>query len=561
MKKYILLLLFLGLLFWPVSSQDSKQEPLNLSVKTDFSTYEAQDPRIPLYTRLSPEPIYDLQPTESGKQIYPFIGQVKLGEYAVQYLYGIVDSDGCILADAIYADVSPMEDRGTGTVLPIWVLKKTEGYIPDDMSMWYVYGTDYYGFTAMDGSFVIPCIYSHLYCSDGRILAFRYDTSEPYCVIFDVYDLSGKLLLRSEDLAFSDRLKGYPDDYTYGQGLYSVAFESPIEDSQDNGVSNFYTDRLLYLMNEEGELVAGPFYDIVSLTGGPIAVRNSEGYYVYLDETYTPLPEIYHGCSPFQKGAAVVAVPWDTENDWGGSYYRLIDRDLQTLVETDSKIIPLPDGNFGTADFVILEERLNEDTYEVTADETFRVTIYAPNGKILQTVDFDYDSTWNFEFRTSTLLEFSSSEENVAIFESLRTGKIQSVSGWLSYESVIGDLTAPILKTDNYKKSDTAPAYLYFSEDLQPWKPDCTPFELSCIAQPGQRITKSYIKGLAIAENNSVNVYVNSHEVYASYPVSQFTYMEIYPNKVAAFCDEVYTCLYNSDGELFFSYCVAIMDD
>lgn len=237
MKRIVFFLLLTALLLTACTSTTPPTEPSTqpteatkvteptqtaggVRVKTDYSAYAERSAVTPQYTRWSDEPLTDLQPSDEYGTLYPFPGVPQYDSYGAGYtdfygyLYGMVDAEGRIAADPVYASVELLIDRNSLTRLPLWVLKKRGPVSEDGRST-----DDFYALAAQDGSFVTDCIYRAVFCRDDRVIAVRgLDDS----LSFDVFDLQGNLLLSSEDLEFSDRITDDTYSLTYGEGLLTV---------------------------------------------------------------------------------------------------------------------------------------------------------------------------------------------------------------------------------------------------------------------------------------------------------------------------------------------------
>ncbi|MBR4308716.1 MAG: hypothetical protein IKT58_03880 [Oscillospiraceae bacterium] len=559
MKRLSLLILLLCILLSSCKTTTSgePQEPTDptaapvtestLNVKTDFSSYTKKESLSAKYTRLSDGPLDDLHPTDTGKQIYPFIGLKLDNGYMSSYRYGIVDRDGCVLADPVYSEVTPLIDADTNTVLPIWLLKKTDSPSDPEVSH-YVYGTEYYGLAAMDGSFVTECIYSDIYCNDGRIIAFRYreDFDDP--TKFDVYDLEGHLLFTSADLSFAHKLRGECCNYKYGQGLYTAVFENLTDYPTMNHGTSLYGDYEYYLMDESGTLLAGPFYDVVSLTGGPIAVMLQSGEYVYVNTKGEIISEAYYELDEFRNDSAPIMLEYDPYYSWMPSPSKLVNGELEILTTADCAFRRMEDGNYYTCGAVI---EVDENGYET--DYYKLTTCYSSKGEILWTRRGTYE-VLTADIAIKQGLEPSGYRYTDLYLEHIPSGNTFPLPED-STVNLIGDPADPIFELRYCVQDQT---YLkMLNADLDTL---ITFLDFPLIQNTAEIGEYSY-KALLIRDSGNTTVYQGGHSVFAQYPIGKFNVCKLYPDHIAAFTDEECTRFYTAEGELIFVYPISIMDD
>ena len=510
-------------------------------VKTDFSAYEKANHGA-LYARLSDEPLEDLRPTRNGKQIYPFLGEILRHEYHVDYRYGIVDKDGCILADPVYSNVYPLLDEDTGTVLPYWVLEKTKGE-PNAGMAFFTYGKKFYGLASMDGSFVTDCIYSQIYSNDGQIMAFQHLENYDHPKSFEVFNLKGKRLFTSDSLSFGDKLYGHPDYYKCGQGLYTVIFENLTEYPLKQNDSR-YGDMEYYLMNKRGKLIAGPFYDVKSLTGGPISVMNQNGDYVYIDPKGNVISDAYSDATSFRNGSANVVPAAEEESFyyWEGNC-EILDQDMKTLASGENAFHRTADGCYYTSGAVCEEDSDGQacDAYDLTV-------CYSPQGEVLWTREGLYDVlTSSFAIKTEDDPE-GYGRINLYL-EHIPGGKTYKLSP-NSIVRVKGDPNDPFFQVEDSEKVvlngdlNVVASWDNGNPMVPLWEKDKVSYDV-----------------LTIREGGMTTVYTGCNRIYARYPKVGYSICKLYPGGIGAFTDEKYTEFYTPEGERIFAYPINHMDD
>lgn len=462
------------------------QEPPTSGVKTDFSHYYDSPVAAPKFTRLSDGPLTELRPNNNGLQLYPFAGKRKpVAEDAYSYLYGIVDETGCIMVDPIYEEVVPLINDTTDEILPIWVLRKAGDYFKGTI-----------GFAAMDGSFAVDCIYAEVYANDGRLIAFY--PQEPSDISihnspirFDVYDLSGRLLFSSEELPFGAELIGPAYNYTYGEGLYTVFFRDPER-------AEFYSG-IAYYMDEEGQILLGPYYSAEPFIGGIAEVSPIDSSTLYIDKTGSELP-----------------IPYGLRYTY-------------------------PDGTY-----TVWEDTTPES---VVYGQTTRTTWYAPSGEVLWVRDNCSDIGPHLAF-------YRSYDCGQAYVENLRTSQTFMLPDDTQCYGV-GDPLEPIIVASYYDDQIHSYCSRYMTDDFRELGFEMSKYRFRNIYEIGSHSRT----GVIIPEGGTATVYIGGDTPHATYPVGSFSHFEGYPGKIGAFTDAHYTRLFTSEGELFFSYPVGTMDD
>jgi len=325
MKKNILTFLILGILLLLVGCEEVEPQPtLNLPVKVDFSAYEQRDPNDPLYTRLSPEPLRELIPSEDYGTLYPFIGARRSYLIEDEYegltksYYGFTDATGRIIVDPVYYLIE-MLDTGTyynSPCLPFWDITE-ECRMPDYPDVPYYR----HALAAIDGSFVTDFIYSEIEGYEDCIIAARMN---PRTDGYDVFSHNGELLFSTTELPY------------------------PVEDvfrfsSCENGLFLLWMDHgayssVYYYVDWEGRIRSGPYEKASKFPCGWARVKLLTGEYTYIDSAGTSIGRTFSYCSHFTDGYAVVI----TENQ------------SEVIVQTGATLFTFP--KYGTDPILYVTE-------------------------------------------------------------------------------------------------------------------------------------------------------------------------------------------------------------
>lgn len=263
-------------------------------VATDYSQYTPKESVTPLYSRLREEWIEELEPSEDYGTIYPFAGNAVYSSYGILgYQYGMIDEKGRIIADPTYVDISLLRegylfDFSSTGYLPMWVLERNtlteEGY-----------AREVYALASLDGSFVSECKYSSVSGSEDYAIAM--ETAADGSLRFDMYDLEGKLVLRSEELPC---LRGL--ELARGQVYYSDGMLRILCYSEDWGSSYYYTDL-------SGRTLLGPYNYGENFLDGYAMVQSGPERYTLIDTRGNPLEGMeFSWAGYFKNGAAVVTL-------------------------------------------------------------------------------------------------------------------------------------------------------------------------------------------------------------------------------------------------------------
>ncbi|MBP3413514.1 MAG: WG repeat-containing protein [Oscillospiraceae bacterium] len=284
----------------------SSKEPLNLPVKTNFSFYEQKEAYTALYTRLSPEPLTELIPSENYGTLYPFIGARKTYVSEEGYtmhqseFYGFTDATGRIIVDPVYSDVALLTGGENGACLPFWVLTKDKPYSGDLFAY-----SSHRAIASADGSFVSGFDYSYIYGYPDCIVTQSLDRANP---VYELYDHSMRLLFSTADLPFSHRIQ---NAQYHSNGLFLLRLQ------EEEGFAYYFMDR-------EGDLAFGPYMEAYGFSSGWAAVRLSNEKWTYIDPTGRLMERQFEECDMYyNSGYTVVQTPDRTE---------ILDQEGQTLI-------------------------------------------------------------------------------------------------------------------------------------------------------------------------------------------------------------------------------------
>lgn len=245
--------------------------PGGVAVHSDYSAYTprtagAADPA----TRLSDAPLPDLQAREDYGEIFPYVVRVGAGDYGEELRYGFADAQGRVIADPVYLDVFCKwnAERTQG----LWVYRKlfVSDFTGSDGETYHS-GEEYYGFAALDGSFVSDCCYARICAGNHIFMAIR-PTAGGEKPEFDVYDYSGQLLTTSEALLCADELGGSWWEYNcVGDYLAVSKGTGEFLDCSDYVMMTGGEERIeiteIYLVDLEGNYISGPFSGISGWEG------------------------------------------------------------------------------------------------------------------------------------------------------------------------------------------------------------------------------------------------------------------------------------------------------
>ncbi len=504
-------------------TEPTETEPPRLQVSTDFSQYAPQTPVEAKYTRLSPEPLQELRPTSVPTRIFPFPGRILADAYGGMYFseerfkYGIVDETGCILADPVYSSAALLYKENTWERLPYWVLEKIDVRTETtEDGFEYRDSVSRYAFASIDGTFVSDCIYTSITAYEDRILAF-YPSEDGSQFGFDVYDGDHTLLFSSYSLSFSDKLGGGPYQFSYGDGLYTIAFESRTYESDGYSL----TDYTYYYMDEGGNLVLGPYYDASQFSHGKAAVRlTEEGNYVFINKNGAQLSGEYSGYQFLSNGYVIVP-----EEGHPSNHHDLLNEDLEVITFLPGYCYPTDDGNIQ-----VYDSYNNIYCYTLDGEQLWRRS--------------------NAIFQSSDLCQYS--ELDVSYLENMETGKKWELPASYSYCNIMGNPTDPIITVHCSGQS-----IFYLNKDLEELDLSATSYEYMPMNVPGL----SYRSAICIADQGRSLVYTEASTAPMTYPVKDCRMAALYPDRFASLTTPTHTYLFTPEGDLLFAYPINPMDD
>ncbi len=475
-------------------------------VKSDFSSYTPSPSYIPAkYTRLSPEPLEDLRPVDKDTLIYPFIGSTTYNIfYGTDYLYGIVDADGCILADPVYISVYPLRGYGDDdTNYRFWKLGKPVEYTVEYDDESYQSHKILHCLASMDGRIVTDPIYSSISASEGRIIAERdHDTQD--IPVFDIYNSEGKLLTTSKKLYTGDLLIQSLD---YSEGTYLLHLTERIP---EEGGYILNHDRGYYFLDETSGRLLGPYREASIFSCGRSAVTTMDDQIVYIDKKGNILSQSFEYAAPFSNGLAYV----DLAGPGSGSEW------ISGVIDTDMNLL------FSTPLYLYFY-----DDYWYVKDGRGAVDFYNKNGELQwggEVVNV-INSNLIYHYKTKTL-------------ENRQTGQTLSLPGardcdWIGYQDT------PLIEVDY----DTH--YVLYSANFQELYQSESHIGTPYSIDPTR--SESYV---LLPEGQNLVLYNYNAEVIATYPKANYDYYIHYPGDIGAFTGRNGTQFYNAQGELIFSY-------
>lgn len=167
---------------------------------------------------------------------------------------GLIDENGAIVVDPVYASVSLLYDRETMGAAPFYLLAK-EHWVDYPGGGWM---GCLYGLCSVDGSLVLPCDYEQFSCYGDWIVGVR----DSEAGIFHVFDRSGNRLLNSADWANRPRIN-------LSGGMIGVEVsEHLVVISTLGAAGGGGWDTGCSLYNWAGELISDQ-YEWVDLSGEP----------------------------------------------------------------------------------------------------------------------------------------------------------------------------------------------------------------------------------------------------------------------------------------------------
>ncbi len=318
------------------------------------------------YTRLSEEPMEELQARNDYGTIYPYHGEAVYSQdeyvgYLSGYYSGFFDAKGRLVTDPVYSEIGMVEyytpQAYTANLLPIWYMvtttedeaKKAESEYPGE------YVTQRYRFATLDGSFVSD-EYNHIQgTAIGPLCYNSYEDPE-----FTLYDISGGKILDLQMLIDANggesfRSRIYDESASlieYGEGYYLYTL----------------ADGYWFLDEKTLKPVYGPYVFADAFYGGIARVYKDHGetsVVNYIDTDGKPLLETWADqVDTLDDGRLIVAM-WSDE-------MHVFER------ESGREIFSVPDVNYFT------KEEYGVVVYPKTDDDNYwAFDVYDFDGKLL----------------------------------------------------------------------------------------------------------------------------------------------------------------------------------
>ncbi len=290
------------------------QEPIDWQVYTDWSQYRPYGGAEAKYTRLREGPLDHFEPSEDYGAVYPYIAAqfdfVYEGNDADpnigKAVYGFVDRNGRILTDGLYRDVTPLDlygepagDRAYWKVARMIGLRE---HSKEYMDLTGEQHPDYrYGLIAMDGSFVLDCVYKEIYDTGNGILC----RGEGDAADFTVYDSEWKPMFTGAAVTGGQKYDSITLEY--GEGLYLVTGYTVTLD-EEIGLYRYSTT--CWFCDKNGKQVLGPYQAASSFHEGLACVSTGEERYGYVDQAGNVIIEpAFEQCEDFENGRVLQYTP------------------------------------------------------------------------------------------------------------------------------------------------------------------------------------------------------------------------------------------------------------
>ncbi len=491
-------------------------------VHVDFSVYTpgANTHLSSLYTM--PKGEADRLPFSEPRTLYPYAGSAVRSDYGSveYYLYGLADRTGTLITDAVYTSVYPLRNYETKTTLPFWILEQVEKATHEwgdgttfDTAEWKK------GLVAMDGTFVLDCIYDHIQVYEDRILCGRNSDTTGGAPLLEAYDTNGNLRFSSADYSFGASLA---DSYgSYGEGLYVLSI-------LDNGPDAEEYDSSYYFVTEEGQILYGPYRNALSFRDSIAMVSLDSNKDTYLRRDGTLFPETYRYAESFQNGLALITV----ENRNRG----LIDTDGNMYISPAGRITHMVDGSY------LVQSQ--------PGDDYFPIRCYDEYGNFL----WELDDQWA-NVLTRDLLDYSTDTNK--ILKSISTGKELTIP-INSYVEYHAHPTDPYLIAFDYASQGGVYTHYVLTMDLEIFAELRSPWP--SFQEPVERIADND-SGFALRNGNQVTLYNSPKNPVGAYTVPIFESATVFADGTVSFVWENYTEIYDKDGNLFFRYSFDAMDD
>lgn len=524
MKKYLFPLLLFGLL--SILTACGKK-PMNLPVKADFSAYENRETSTSLYTRLSPEPLRELVPSEDYGTIYPFVGgeknylSVTYGDLAhTRYQYGFVDATGRIIVDPVY-DTAELLRSEDGTALPFWVIGNT---VYDEAAH------DSYGLCALasiDGSYVGPFAYTQFRAYEDFILAALPLDWQSAIRNYHVLDHTGRILWTTEDLDVPGRIMSM--SYC-GEGLFHMGL-----------VYTDIDDFHYRYIDLQGNFLPGHYITAEKFSDGWAPVQLSDRKWTYIDPTGKEMGRYFTYCTTFRKGYALVST-----------------EDASQIIRADGSVVlttaPFP----RYSDLYVSSHGLFVDAIGPSKADRY----YSFEGELLYET-----SRGDWLWERMLYVDYSHNQEPY-LYDIERERKIPlppMEEGHTAKLFSCGESTDPVFII-RYRNLDTYEAVdRYYSADFEPLGVS-QPYR-EFVDKAGvthltlEQVGKKRISYPVLPSAEGLTLYGSDHEIYTQYPLSDFSVGQIYEGDYLILTDDFCTKMYDSHGNLIFSYPFATMMD
>lgn len=490
-------------------------------VYVDFSAYTQGSVSLPSPIYTLPNGSNDQLPLSAPRALYPYAGSCLRNAYGYNqgYLYGLTDSSGTLITLPIYTDIYPLYEHEANASLPIWVVEKTEKSVQEWDGELYDSGERKLGLVAMDGSFVLDCIYSYISLYSDRIICGRYVDSNTVRPIVEAYDAEGNLRFSTENYSFDSELRSCYA--TYGEGLYILSFRDTSPDAQEY-------DTLSYFVSEDGRIQYGPYYSAMPFHEGIAAVSFSFDQCTYLRRDGTLFPETYTYADSFQNGLAMI-----TNEQWNNG---LIDTEGNMYIVPAGGIIRTTDGAF------IVSDRSESST--------------------LPTCCYDKDGTflWEITEEWTDILSkdlFYHSDAYSTTVKSISTGKSLTlpVDAYVEYQP---HSTDPYLVFYTHQWGEETLVHNIVTLDLEVFAK--VKSQQMTLPEAVEVIGESY-RGFSLRDGEKVTLYRSPNNPAGTFTIPKFSTATLFPDGTVSFTLENYTEFYDKDGNLFLRYTFDPMDD
>ncbi len=490
-------------------------------VYVDFSVYTQNNLSLPTSLYTLPEGDGDKLPFASPRALYPYTGSALRNEYGYVEgrLYGLTDSFGTLITPPIYTDIYPLYNPETKATLPIWVVEKTEKTFEEWDGKLYESGWRKRGLVAMDGSFVLDCIYNDISLYSDRIICGRYVDSTTNRAIVEAYDADGNLRFSTENYNFDSELASCYA--TYGEGLYVLSLRDTSPDAREY-------DSLSYFVSEDGQVQYGPYYSAEPFCEGIAPVALTFDQRTHLRRDGTLLPGTYAYVDSFQNGFAIV-----TNEQWNSG-----------LIDTEGNVYIVPAGYISRSD-----------------DGSYAVSGESDNGP-LPTCCYDKDGTFLWEIAEDCSDVFSKDllyyeDGNATILRSMTTGKTLSLPA-NAYGNYHGHSTDPFLIFYSYGEDEASRTHYIVTSDLEIFATLPTP--KGSLPEPVDIISESR-SGFSLRDGEKVTLYRSPNDPIGTFTLPEFSIATLFPDGSISFVWEDRSELYDKGGNLIFRYVFTPMDD